>query len=509
MAVNPFLRGMTGQQMGIGRPSLAQMMAPATAPTPTVAGPTMAAAQPLDIAGLRRQVLAQAAAPTAPQSRQALMAKYGLAPTAPAPKPSPMQRLSAALPASGTPEMAGLGAAGRTMLELSGYQPIAQAPSIGQILARSAEAGIGVMEKKQAAEERKAQEEAAAQAAAEQQAYEREQAAKEFGLKEKKFAFEQEQAKRETGKALGFKLQDVRHPDGTIGKAEVTYVIPGSPEAKALNADDYGRVVRWDTFLPKDVKKTELEPVEGVFLENGEKSKKRVYRKTTAEGGYVTVVEDPDAEGGFRPVKDTEEFISSENIDREALSIKEVKNLANETRTQSRGIKTLNKLYTDLDAVEGGFAGLATSLSAKAKTLVGKDLTPKEIARQLAIGMQQGVLGQVRVDVLGPGVMTEQDAERLIQYLGGDLRNLSTNPQTVKVAIGKVLKDKSNDYNTDLPFYQRQRSLSTSASTLPNFKPVEIPEIRDPAAEVLAGPDQPSPNVDALVDSYLEGQQGG
>jgi hypothetical protein len=204
--------------MGVGRPSLAQMLAPATRPTPTAAGPTMTAAQPLDIAGLRRQVLAQSAAPTAPQSRQALMAKYGLAPTAPAPKPSPMQRLSAALPASGTPQMAGLGAAGRTMLELSGYQPAATAPSLGQILARSAEAGIGAMEKKQALAEKKAKEEAALAAAAEQQAYEREQAAKEFGLKEKKFAFEQEQAKRETGKALGFKLQDVRHPDGTIGK---------------------------------------------------------------------------------------------------------------------------------------------------------------------------------------------------------------------------------------------------------------------------------------------------
>ena len=160
--MSPFLRGMTGQQIGVGRPSLAQMLAPATRPTPTAAGPTMTAAQPLDIAGLRRQVLAQSAAPTAPQSRQALMAKYGLAPTAPAPKPSPMQRLSAALPASGTPQMAGLGAVGRTMLELSGYQPVATAPSLGQILARSAEAGIGAMEKRKAAEQAAAEKKAAA-----------------------------------------------------------------------------------------------------------------------------------------------------------------------------------------------------------------------------------------------------------------------------------------------------------------------------------------------------------
>ena len=163
--MSPFLRGMTGQQMGVGRRSLSQMLAPATAPTPTAAGPTMAAAQPLDIAGLRRQVLAQSAAPTAPtapQSRQALMAKYGLAPTAPAPKPSPMQRLSSAMPAAGSPGMAGIGAAGRTMLELSGYQPAAQAPSIGQILARSAQAGIGAMKEQRAEEQAAADKQAAA-----------------------------------------------------------------------------------------------------------------------------------------------------------------------------------------------------------------------------------------------------------------------------------------------------------------------------------------------------------
>jgi hypothetical protein len=114
--MNPFLRGMTGSQMGVGMgagtmsPAERRLMilsAPSVGQQPAQqagVGPRVQA--PLDIAGLRRQVLAQSAAPTAPQSRQALMAKYGLAPTAPAPKPSPMQRLSSAMPASGTPQMA-------------------------------------------------------------------------------------------------------------------------------------------------------------------------------------------------------------------------------------------------------------------------------------------------------------------------------------------------------------------------------------------------------------------
>jgi len=164
--MNPFLRGMTGSQMGVGMgagtmsPAERRLMilsAPSVGQQPAQqagVGPRVQA--PLDIAGLRRQVLEQAAAPTAPQSRQALMAKYGLAPTAPSQAPAKRaslpQRLSSAMPASGTPQMAGLGAAGRAMLEMSGYQPAATAPSIGQILARSAEAGIGTMRERRAAE---------------------------------------------------------------------------------------------------------------------------------------------------------------------------------------------------------------------------------------------------------------------------------------------------------------------------------------------------------------------
>lgn len=196
MSNGPFLSNLTAQQMGIGRKSPADFFTQQA--TPTMALPvrrptapqrlSAPSQQPLDIAGLRRQVLAQSAAATAPQSRQALMAKYGLAPTAPAPKPSPMQRLSAALPAAGTPQMAGLGAAGRTMLELSGYQPIAQAPSIGQILARSAEAGIGAMEKKQAAEQAAAEKKAADEAAAAKLAEEQRIARETLYLKERQVA---------------------------------------------------------------------------------------------------------------------------------------------------------------------------------------------------------------------------------------------------------------------------------------------------------------------------------
>lgn len=407
--------------------------------------------------------------------------------------------LGSMLPGRGTPGSAALGAFGQTMSQLGGWQdkPMTFGQILGASLGKAREAYGTAQERESAIAEKKA----AAERQAELDELSRRNIESQIEARNK--------PSTSTAKAIPWKQQTVKDPEtGELGKADVAFLPINSPLIAALGGDPTtGRVVRKGSFISETKKGVGVEPIEGVFLENNELSKKRIYRKTTAEGSTVTVVEDPDAKGGFRPINpESEEFISSDNLDGERLKLGDVKKLADETRTQSRGVKTLGKLYRDLDAVEGGFAGLGTSLSAKAKTLFGKDLSPKEMARQLAIGMQQGILGQVRVDVLGPGVMTEQDAERLITYLGGDLRNLTTDPDTVKAAIGKVLRDKSNDYNTDLPFYQRQRALSTSASKLPNFKTVEIPEVRDPASEVLDGPDAPSGDVDALIDRYAVGQ---
>lgn len=407
--------------------------------------------------------------------------------------------LGSMLPGRGTPGSAALGAFGQTMSQLGGWQdkPMTFGQILGASLGKAREAYGTAQEKEAAIAEKKA--------AAERQA----ELDKLSRLNIESQIEARKKPKESDGKAIPWKQQTVKDPEtGELGKADVAFLPLNSPLIAALGGDPTtGRVVRKGSFISETKKGVGVEPVEGVFLEDNQLSKKRIYRKTTAEGKSITVVEDPEAEGGFRPINpESEEFISSENIEGERLKLGDVKKLADETRTQSRGVKTLGKLYRDLDAVEGGFAGLGTSLSAKAKTLFGKDLSPKEMARQLAIGMQQGILGQVRVDVLGPGVMTEQDAERLITYLGGDLRNLTTDPETVKLAIGKVLRDKANDYNTDLPFYQRQRALSTSASKLPNFKTVEVPEVRDPASEVLAGPDAPSGDVDALIERYAVGQ---
>ena len=346
--MSPFLRGMTGQQIGVGRPSLAQMLAPATRPTPTAAGPTMTAAQPLDIAGLRRQVLAQSAAPTAPQSRQALMAKYGLAPTAPSQAPAKRaslpQRISSALPAAGTPQMAGIGAAGRTMMELSGYQPAATAPGLGQILARSAEAGISTMRERQA-------EEAAAARQKEQDELTR--------------RYREAQIK-EMGKEKGL---DIKKPysvpavkDGVRGTVQKQYLGIGAP-----GADQYGVVEIPNSFVP------DPEKAAGVQIMPEDKA---AQARATTVGKYVT------------------DFLSK--YDKDVMNARQLTSeyrVIQDMLTSAEDIDTgpITEMILPLQRVMGELGFLSESEMNQVNTLTTLDAKMKDNILHLCVKSGQGV----------------------------------------------------------------------------------------------------------------------
>ena len=154
-----------------------------------------------------------------PKSQAELLAAYGLgrkpAQTVGGERrgagaPAARTGMSGMLPASGTPEMAGLGAAGRTLMQLGGWQD--KPMTLGQILGAGAEKGIEAMQARRnamaAAEEKKA----AAELAAEQEKYKREQKDKEFGLEERRTSAQERTDIDELfagGERLGLKGQDL------------------------------------------------------------------------------------------------------------------------------------------------------------------------------------------------------------------------------------------------------------------------------------------------------------
>ena len=124
-----------------------------------------------------------------------------------------------------------------------------------------------------------------------------------------------------------------------------------------------------------------------------------------------------------------------------------------------------------------GLEFLFEDISRKFSTLLGKTLT----ADQVKLGQFQGLLGRIRLDVLGGGVLTEQDASRLEIALGGS--GVASDPAVVKEVIGDIIRGKQvkeaeliNNYN---------RFLTIDPFVYNIFKdtvkePIEVGNIFDP-----------------------------
>ena len=113
-----------------------------------------------------------------------------------------------------------------------------------------------------------------------------------------------------------------------------------------------------------------------------------------------------------------------------------------ELGVEQMSIQKLNNYLTRLGDTNTGVKRWADGISANAKTLLGSGkLNPQELALQVARGEVQGLLGLFREDIVGPGVMTEYDAKRVLNALGGDVSALQ-NPQVVESLLRNLMDTK-------------------------------------------------------------------
>jgi len=129
--------------------------------------------------------------------------------------------------------------------------------------------------------------------------------------------------------------------------------------------------------------------------------------------------------------------------------------LKNDFRDENTALGKMNSYFKTVGSADVGMARMADQIAAKAKTLFGsKTLTPEQLAAQVGNGQLQGLLGLFRVDVVGPGVMTEYDAQRVLNALGGDFTKMQ-NPAVVKALMQDIYADKMRrieDYKTEIDF---------------------------------------------------------
>lgn len=142
--------------------------------------------------------------------------------------------------------------------------------------------------------------------------------------------------------------------------------------------------------------------------------------------------------------------------------------------------QALDKLidFRDLRAQSAqGLKKLITDIGRTYKTIMQKGLTEAEMIEAVTSAKFEGLLGTVRLEVLGPGVLTEQDAVRLIKAMGGF--GFTANRKAAVRILDDIIESKEKILRAKINQYNDYR---TSNLALRNLKDTEgntrFPEIK-------------------------------
>jgi hypothetical protein len=187
----------------------------------------------------------------------------------------------------------------------------------------------------------------------------------------------------------------------------------------------------------------------GTFVDadTGANARTAVKDRGTGQIGYV------DPKGVFQPLDVTKWKPSTLGDTNALLDPPGMEKLRAKVISSENTIRAIGRYLKGYETLEQGASQLADRVSKWSKTFFTKEpLTEQEKAVGLQGGRLNQIIGGLRTAIVGPGVMTEQDAQRIVDALGGDVSAL-TNPEIVRQLISEILTDKLNEYDSDLGVY--------------------------------------------------------
>jgi len=142
------------------------------------------------------------------------------------------------------------------------------------------------------------------------------------------------------------------------------------------------------------------------------------------------------------------------------LSPGQYQKLKMERRQNINALSALEKYFKTVGGLPQGVQRWANSLTANAKTMFSGQLSADEF-NQLDAGAQaQALLGMFRTTVVGPGVMTEYDAVRVLNALGKDPASALQNTQVIGPILQNLyerkraeLQEQEDTYRRNAPYY--------------------------------------------------------
>lgn len=134
------------------------------------------------------------------------------------------------------------------------------------------------------------------------------------------------------------------------------------------------------------------------------------------------------------------------------LNGKQMSDLDTELTQDENSLTSFVNYLSGVGDTNYGVARIADNFIARIKNMVGGELTQKQFNLLLADAELPALIAQSRVELSGPGVLTDQDFIRLLETIGGDV-NAYQNKAVVKDRISDLISKKYAIYKRNVDRY--------------------------------------------------------
>lgn len=163
------------------------------------------------------------------------------------------------------------------------------------------------------------------------------------------------------------------------------------------------------------------------------------------------------------------------NLAKSDLTSKQFQDLKQSVEQDELSLRKMSELIQDADSLDQGLEKLGVGFSTYIKTMMNQnDLTWEELRQKTIAGDFQALIGSNRTSIMGPGVLTEQDAERIIMALGGDPTALDWNKEVFNDQLSKIFRDKYDSYKNNVELYNLETEGAYS-----KYDPKDLIEFND------------------------------
>ena len=232
-----------------------------------------------------------------------------------------------------------------------------------------------------------------------------------------------------------------------------------TPAGIAASLDQY-RAAEQLALQKPELEKMRAEKTSGGYTGTRYKGKQLLVNKNDPKD-FIAAIFDTKRETFVRmdngePVGDEYKVSTSSIQSKGIMGVKDLRDTVPKLQEAENALRQGQMFLDKIEDFEGGFEGKMRNLKSKFSTFFGQELTPQELARMAALGAQEGLLGAFRREVVGPGVLTEPDAQRVMARLGGYAGDWTANPELIARAVKEVMDEKyfayaesNEDYNYD------------------------------------------------------------